>query len=148
MAYEIYEHNFKEKKIILAGIHDRGYKLAQLLEEQLKAIVPAEVKLVKVTVDKKDLLKSDVQLDCDPKELTNNTVIIVDDVLNTGKTLAYSQKPFLGLKLKKLEIAVLVNRSHILFPIMATYTGYELSTTINEHIEVNIGQSRKAVYLH
>jgi len=148
IAYEIYEDNFKEKKLVVAGIEDRGYKVAQLLATELTAISNIEVLLVKVSVDKKSILNSNIELDCDIKLLRNKSIILVDDVLNTGKTLAYSLKPFLNLEIKKLVIAVLVNRSHILFPIMATYTGYELSTTINEHIDVNIEKSPKGVYLN
>jgi len=148
IAYEIYEDNFKEKKLVVAGIEDRGYKVAQSLATELTAISTIEVLLVKVSVDKKSILNSNIELDCDTKLLRNKSIILVDDVLNTGKTLAYSLKPFLNLEIKKLVIAVLVNRSHILFPIMATYTGYELSTTINEHIDVNIEKSPKGVYLN
>jgi len=138
IAYEIYEDNFKEKKLVVAGIEDRGYRVAQLLAKELVTISTIQVLLVKVSVDKKSILNSNIELDCNPKLLKNKSIILVDDVLNTGKTLAYSLKPFLNLEIKKLVIAVLVNRSHILFPIMATYTGYELSTTINEHIDVYI----------
>ena len=148
IAYEIYEDNFKERKLVVAGIEDRGYRVAQSLVKELAAISTIEVLLVKVSVDKKSIMHSDIELDCNPKLLRNKNIILVDDVLNTGKTLAYSLKPFLNLEIKKLEIAVLVNRSHILFPIMATYTGYELSTTINEHIDVYIEKSPKGVYLN
>ena len=148
IAYEIYEDNFKEKKLVVAGIEDRGYRVAQSLAKELVTISNIQVLLVKVSVDKKSILNSNIELDCDPKLLKNKSIILVDDVLNTGKTLAYSLKPFLNLEIKKLVIAVLVNRSHILFPIMATYTGYELSTTINEHIDVYIEKSPNGVYLN
>jgi pyrimidine operon attenuation protein/uracil phosphoribosyltransferase len=73
---------------------------------------------------------------------------LVDDVLNTGKTLAYAMKPFLDKELKKMEIAVLVNRSHGLFPIRPDYTGYELATTFNDHILVDFSGVKYSVILH
>jgi pyrimidine operon attenuation protein/uracil phosphoribosyltransferase len=71
----------------------------------------------------------------------------VDDVLNTGRTLAYAMKPFFEVGVKKIEVAVLVNRSHTLFPIMPTYAGYALSTTLKDHVEVVLGK-KSSVYLH
>lgn len=140
MAYEIYEHNFKEKGIILAGIEGQGYILAKLLAKQVEAISPLEIKLVRVSLDKLAPQQSDVQLDCDLKDLKKKCIVLVDDVLNTGRTFAYGMKPFLTIEVKKIETAVLVNRSHTLFPIYPQYTGYELATTLKDHVEVNLSE--------
>jgi pyrimidine operon attenuation protein / uracil phosphoribosyltransferase len=146
MAYEMYEHNFKEKSLIVAGIEGQGYVLAQLLVKELESISPLTAKLVKVTLDKSEPQQSEVTLDCDLKNIRKKCIIVVDDVLNTGRTFAYGLKPFLDIEVKKIEIAVLVNRSHTLFPVYPQYTGYELSTTIKDHVEVNLGKET-AVYL-
>lgn len=146
MAFEIYEHNFKEKNIVIAGIDGQGYALATLLVEQVQLISPLEIALVKVTLDKLAPSQSSISLDCDVKTLKKKCIILVDDVLNTGRTFAYGMKPFLDVEVKKIETAVLVNRSHTLFPIYPQYTGYELATTIKDHVEVNLGEE-PAVYL-
>ena len=146
MAFEIYEHNFNEKALVIAGIDGQGYVLAKLLTKEVEAISPLEVKLVKVTLDKLAPQQSDVTLDCDLKEVKKKCIILVDDVLNTGRTFAYGLKPFLNIEVKKIETAVLVNRRHTLFPIYPQYTGYELATTIKDHVEVNLGKET-AVYL-
>jgi pyrimidine operon attenuation protein/uracil phosphoribosyltransferase len=145
MAYEIYEHNFKEKSIVLAGISGQGYILAELLAKNVEAISPLQIKLVRVTLDKLAPQQSDVILDADLKDLKKKCIILVDDVLNTGRTFAYGMKPFLTIEVKKIETAVLVNRSHTLFPIYPQYTGYELATTLKDHVEVNL--SEETVYL-
>ena len=145
MAYEIFEHNFKEKGIVVAGIEGQGYILAKLLAKEVEAIAPLEIKLVKVSLDKLAPQQSEVTLDCDLKELKKKCIVLVDDVLNTGRTFAYGMKPFLTIEVKKIETAVLVNRSHTLFPIYPQYTGYELATTIKDHVEVNL--SNETVYL-
>lgn len=147
MAYEIYEHNFKEKAIVVAGIDGQGYVLAKLLAKEVKSISPLEVKLIKVTLDKLAPQQSEVTLDTELTEVRKKCIILVDDVLNTGRTLAYGLKPFLNIEVKKIETAVLVNRSHGLFPIYPQYTGFQLTTTINDHVEVNLGKE-PAVYLH
>lgn len=146
MAFEIYEHNFNEKGVVIAGIDGQGYVLAKLLTKEVEAISPLEVKLVKLTLDKLAPQQSDVTLDCDLKDVKKKCIILVDDVLNTGRTFAYGLKPFLNIEVKKIETAVLVNRRHTLFPIYPQYTGYELATTIKDHVEVNLGKET-AIYL-
>jgi pyrimidine operon attenuation protein / uracil phosphoribosyltransferase len=145
MAYEIFEHNFKEKGIIIAGIEGQGYILAKLLAKEVENISPLEIKLVKISLDKLAPEQGEIKLDCDLKELKKKCIIMVDDVLNTGRTFAYGMKPFLTIEVKKIETAVLVNRSHTLFPIYPQYTGYELATTLKDHVEVNLGD--ETVYL-
>jgi pyrimidine operon attenuation protein / uracil phosphoribosyltransferase len=147
IAYEIYENNFKEKSIILAGIDGQGYSFAKLLAAELEGISPLQLKVVKVSLDKLAPQQSEVTLDIESKELKRKCIILVDDVLNSGRTLAYGMKPFLITDIKKIEVAVLVNRSHTLFPITPTYTGYRLTTTLNDHVEVVLGK-KSAVYLH
>lgn len=146
MAYEIYENNFTEKMIVIAGIGGQGYILAGLLIKEIESISPIKTMLVKVTLDKQAPQQSDVTLDCNVRELQRKCIILVDDVLNTGRTVAYGLKPFLNIEVKKIETAVLVNRSHTLFPIYPDYTGYELATTIRDHVEVVLGKET-AVYI-
>ena len=76
MAYEIFEHNFKEKGIVIAGIDGQGYILAKLLMKEVKSISPIEIKLVKVTLDKLSPLQSEVTLDCDLKDLKKKCIIL------------------------------------------------------------------------
>jgi pyrimidine operon attenuation protein/uracil phosphoribosyltransferase len=146
IAYEIYENNFSEKTIVLAGIDGQGYALAKILEKELKSISKLTVSLVKVSLDKFSPAQSDVSIDVQAKELKKKCIILIDDVLNTGRTLAYAMKPFTTTEIKKIEVAVLVNRSHTLFPIVPTYSGYELATTLTDHVEVKLGKEA-SVYL-
>ena len=148
IAYEIYENNYKEKKLVIAGITETGFNLAKLLIRGLKKISPFELQLVRIEIDKDDPAQGDVDLDCDLKTLKKTVIILVDDVLSTGRTFMHSMKPFLEIEVKKIETAVLVNRSHKSFPISADYKGYELSTTLNDHIEVKLEKDNFAVYLY
>lgn len=147
IAFEIYENNFKEKGIVLGGIDGQGYTLAQLICKELESISPLAVQMVKVTLDKLSPQQSEVTVDCEVKDFKKKCIVLIDDVLNTGKTIAFGMKPFLITEVKKIEVAVLVNRSHTLFPILPTYTGFELSTTLNERVDVVLGK-KAAVYLH
>lgn len=147
MAFEIYERNVNSAGIVFAGISGMGMSLAKLLADELKQISPLGVELVEVKLDKRAVSRSEVELS-GSLDLIDKTIILVDDVLNTGKTLVYAMKPFLDQEILKMEIAVLVNRSHGLFPLRPDYTGYELSTTLNEHIRVDVSGNQFSVQLH
>ena len=136
MAFEIYENNFEETQLYLAGIHENGYELAQLLAAELRQMSPLTVYLLGITLDKIHPLQHHIVLEPAQPELNNQVIILVDDVLNSGKTLAYSLQLFLKAEVKKIETATLINRHNTLFPITATYTGLALSTTLQEHIRV------------
>lgn len=147
IAFEIYEQNYKEKEIILAGIEANGYIFGQLLKEELSSISPIKITLIKVSLDKLAKVQTEVKLDTQTESLTNKVIIVIDDVLNTGRTLAYSLKPFLIIETAKIQTAVIVDRNHQDYPIAADYVGYSLSTTIREHIEVSFDESRFGVYI-
>jgi pyrimidine operon attenuation protein/uracil phosphoribosyltransferase len=146
IAYEIFENNFKEKSIIVAGIDGQGFLLAKQIASELEKISPIQIRIVKVSLDKLSPQQSEVKLDAENKDIKKKCIVLVDDVLNTGRTLAYGMKPFLSTEVKKIEVAVLVNRSNTLFPITPTYTGYELATTLTDHVQVVLGKNA-AVYL-
>lgn len=148
MAYEIYENNYKEKKLVIAGISGEGFTLAKLLVRELKKISPFELQLVRVDIDKDNPAKSEININCDLKTLNRSCLILVDDVLNTGRIFLHGLKPFLNIDAKKIQTAVLVNRRHKLFPISADFTGYELSTTLNDHIQVILDKEQFGVYLY
>lgn len=137
IAFEIYENNFQEEEIILAGIFDKGFLMAELLLFYLNKIDSSIiVTLIKVSLDKFSPTQSTIELDVSFEYLNNKSIILIDDVLNSGRTLAYSLRPFLKSEIKKIQIAVLINRGHKSFPVSADYVGYELSTTLMEHIDV------------
>jgi pyrimidine operon attenuation protein/uracil phosphoribosyltransferase len=148
MAYEVYEQNFEAQQLVLAGIHRNGYTLAELLARELEKISPIQVTLLQVSLDKTAPLQVPVSITPETTALGNAVVILVDDVLNTGKTLAYTLNALLQHNPKKIEIATLVNRHHTLFPVTSTYTGYSLATTLREHIDVVLEENEVAAYIH
>ena len=129
------------------GIDDMGLKLASLIREQLEQICDIRCHLVKVSIDKKASSQPKIMLEELPP-LQEPSVLIVDDVLNSGRTLAYVLEPFLKTPVKEIQTAVLVNRSHKKFPVSVDYKGYELATTIQEHIEVQLSEDDFAAYLY
>lgn len=148
IAFEIYEQNFEESSIILAGIAGEGYEFARLLSQELHAISPLDVKLIELRFDKTINQQSEIHFDDESVQVENQVVVVVDDVLNTGRTLAFALEPFLKVQMKKVQVAVIVDREHHKFPISADYVGYSLSTTISERVEVVLSrESEEGVYL-
>lgn len=148
IAYEVYEQNFEERGIIVAGVMGEGYAFAQRLVEELRAISPLDVQLAGLHFDKENPHQSSVEFNGDAINLENQVIIVADDVLNTGRTLMFALQPFLKVRIKKLQVAVIVDRNHHRFPVSADYVGYSLSTTINEHVEVILSDpDNEGVYL-
>jgi pyrimidine operon attenuation protein/uracil phosphoribosyltransferase len=148
LAYEVYENNFDEKSLLIVGIEGNGYKVAANLAEKLKEISKIKIQLGKIKIDKTKPWDGIPQIDFTEKDFVNKTVILVDDVLNSGKTLIYAVKLFLDKPVKKLSTAILVDRSHHRFPVKADYVGLTLSTTLQEHIEADFSKKgSEAVYL-
>ena len=146
LAWQIYEQNYKEKEIIIAGIADRGLLLAKKLADKLMEISNIKVKLATIKVDKDNPFYKDIEVDIQEKEYKKKVIILVDDVLNSGKTLMYGAKYFLSVPLKRLSTIVLVDRNHNRFPIKADFVGLSLSTTLKEHISVEL-EKNAGVYL-
>jgi pyrimidine operon attenuation protein/uracil phosphoribosyltransferase len=146
IAYQIAEVYLKDDRIILAGIANGGYTFAKELKKALSNIISSEIVLCKVTVNKTNPLDS-VITNLKPEEYKNCGVILCDDVLNSGTTLIYAVKHFLEVPLNRLKTAVLVNRNHKKYPVKADFKGISLSTTMEEHIEVQLDQKPYSVAL-
>lgn len=137
MAYELLENNSGEEELILAGIRESGSVIARNIQRHLKEIAGDRLatRLITITLDKKDpgpvTLSGSLLFD-------NKVIIVIDDVANSGRTLLYAMKPFLDFHPRKIECLVLVERSHKAFPIQPDYTGLSLSTTLQEHIYVEV----------
>lgn len=146
IAVQLHEENHAEKAIVLIGIAPRGARLAQRLKELIAADNGPRVDLVELSLDKSRPLEAPVQLGVDLDALKGRVVVLVDDVLMSGRTLMYAVAHLIRVPLKKLTTVVLVDRRHRSFPIRADIVGLTLSTTLQEHISVELGR-KDAVYL-
>ena len=146
IAYQIYENNLDEKELILVGVAPRGSDLALCFGKALEGFSALKINYATLTINKKkpiDGVSCDLQLN----ELENKSIVIVDDVLNTGNTLIYAVQYFLQIPVKQIKTAVIVNRNHKKFPIKADFKGISLSTSTNEHISVILDGAKSGIYL-
>ena len=148
IAYQILEDNLDEQEIVLAGIWDRGYKLALRLNEVLSKISDLKIIMLKIDLDRLNT-KLVANTDLDESYWKNKVVILVDDVLNSGKTLAYGLGVFLNTPHKKIRTVVLVDRRHKIFPIATDFVGLQLATVLKERVDVvmDVAGEEDRVYL-
>lgn len=133
MALEVAEQNLDEKELIIAGINGNGEIVAKSLAIELNKVHSFQIQTITVHINKKQPLEVSVKESID---FNNKSILIVDDVANTGRIIMYALKPFLNSYPKKIQTLVLVERSHKLFPIQNDYTGLSVTTTLQEHIAV------------
>jgi len=148
IAIEILENNYNQKEIILAGINNNGYGFAQLLQKAIQKRTDIKSTLAQIKLNPAKPTAGEVTLSMEESEFKNKVVIIIDDVANTGRTIFYAFKPFLEILTKKVEVAVLVDRTHKSFPIKVDYVGMSLATTLKDNIVVELlSKSEMEVYL-
>ena len=135
LAYQILESNINSPEIILIGIHQNGYNLSKIIFKELKTITEIKTELFFVKINKKSPLKN-IVFECEKEYLKNKSIVLIDDVLNTGKTLIYCTKSLLDVELNSFKTVVLIDRNHKKFPIKVDYKGMSVSTSIADHIEL------------
>jgi pyrimidine operon attenuation protein/uracil phosphoribosyltransferase len=146
IAYQIYESNSDEKEVVVSGIIGNGYIFAEKLVAVLTEISDINVHICLVTIDKKNPLIP-VTTSLGVSDYKDKSLVLVDDVLNSGTTLIYGVKHFLDVPLKRFKTAVLVNRNHKKYPVKADFKGVSLSTSIKEHVQVDFSKEDSVAYL-
>ena len=146
ISYQIVESSINRKEIVIIGIKNNGFIFAQKIHDFLKKITDQKIELLSVEINKKNPNES-ITFKNKFNTIDNSSVILIDDVLNTGKTLMYSIKFLLNYKINQLKTAVLIDRNHKDFPVKVDFKGLSLSTTMNEHVEVVLKKNNEGVYL-
>ncbi|RMG85674.1 MAG: phosphoribosyltransferase [Bacteroidetes bacterium] len=138
LAIEIFENNYREEEIILAGINNNGMSFAEMLMNALLELTDKKITLTRIRLNPANPVANEILLEMPVEDVKDKVLIIVDDVANTGRTIFYAFKPVFGTLPKKVEVAVLVNRTHKSFPVKVDYCGLSLATTLKDNIDVKI----------
>ena len=138
IAWQIYEEFHAQEKVVIAGIARRGYLLAQLLKTELEKISALHIDLRELSLNKDEPLSEPVRLSPAGENFEDQNIVVVDDVLNSGATLIYGVRYFLGFDVRSMSTVVLVDRNHKRYPVKADFKGLSLSTSLKEHVSVNI----------
>ncbi len=141
LAYEIAEQNYDAREIVLLGINNNGWRFAKLLQASLEEVLPGKSSLSRLRLNPAKPNVDPIVIDNEINHLKGKSLIVVDDVANTGRTLFYAVKPLLEIIPAKVQMAVLVDRMHKSFPVHVDFVGLSLATTVQDHIEVHLGKS-------
>lgn len=147
LAHQIIENCFEEPAIFIGGIDGNGYLLAEKLTSIIKNNSDLNCELFKISINKEEPWSEKIQLDTDINHLKNGYIILVDDVVNSGKTMQYALVEFLQIPTKAIKTVTLVDRKHRRFPIKADFVGLTLSTTLKERVEVDLISNDKKAFL-
>jgi pyrimidine operon attenuation protein / uracil phosphoribosyltransferase len=137
LAWQIYENNMDSQSIWIAGIDERGSYLADLIKNELSNISPQILKTLQIVIDRKNY-EASFYSDFNMDELKDAVVILVDDVINSGKTIVSAMLPMFQKQVFKLQLLVLASRSHKMYPVVADFVGISMATTIQEHLSFNM----------
>lgn len=146
IAHQIMECNIGEKEIIIAGIEKNGYIIATKLKQSIASISDVKITTCSVKINKEKLLDQ-VTTSVDKNYYLNKSLVLVDDVLNSGATLIYAVKHFLNTEVKQFKTAVLINRNHKKYPVKADFKGISLSTTTVSHVKVRFTNNNAEAFL-
>lgn len=147
ITQQIIEDNYNEKELIIIGISEKGFLLAKKIVSLLQQLQTSiNIDLIELIIDKSNPKTNLVELKPD-KSFQHKKVILIDDVLNSGKTLMHAAAHVLEKNISKMKTIVLVDRRHRLFPIKADWVGMTLSTTMQEHIRVHFIKDEIKIYL-
>lgn len=147
LGHQVLENCFEEPVIYIGGICGNGIKLAHELERIIASNSNQDVIVFEITVNKDEPWKEPIKLSIDENLLKNAYIILVDDVLNSGKTMQYALVKFLERPTKSIKTVALVDRTHRRYPIKADFVGLSLSTTLKERVEVDLDGENSRAYL-
>ncbi|MEX1187770.1 MAG: phosphoribosyltransferase family protein [Bacteroidia bacterium] len=136
IALEIIERTYSEEHVVIVGIESSGFELAKRICLELEHFESKKFPCFSIKINKPSPLDQPISTNVNTSELGNSVVIIIDDVQNSGKTMAYAVKYFLQFPVKAIQTCVLIDRRHNRFPVRADYVGLSLSTTLKEHVSV------------
>ena len=140
LAYQIIENSHNDEFILIVGVKEKGFMISNIIVDRLTKISTKKIELKYIDLDKsnpKKYIKSD--LNCSKKY---EKVFLIDDVLNTGKTLMYSVNKLLEYDFNIIKTVVLIDRNHKKFPVKVDFKGISLSTNFDDTVKLNFKKNK------
>ncbi len=147
LAHQLLENCFDEKQLFLGGISGNGIILANRIAEIIRKHSNLKVNVFEIFINKVEPWSEKTRLTAEKEELKNGYIVLVDDVLNSGKTMQYALIEILQFPTKAIKTLTLVDRTHRRFPIKANFVGLSLSTTLKDRVEVILTGDNAKAYL-
>ena len=138
ISYEIIEKNRDLNDIVVVGIKTRGVNLAQRIIANIDSIEGVKVQNGELDIYAyRDDIENEVEVTLPNLDVLGKTVILVDDVLYTGRTIRAAMDAIMDIgRASRIQLAVLIDRGHRELPITANYVGKNIPTSNNEKVKV------------
>lgn len=147
LGHQLLENCFEEPTIFIGGICGNGIKLAEELRSIIQSESDQHIEVFEIIINKDEPWSEPIRLTIPQEKLKNGYIVLVDDVLNSGKTMQYALVKFLEQPTKAIKTVALVDRTHRRYPIKADFVGISLSTTLKERVEVNLDPENSYAFL-
>ena len=147
LAHQLLENCFNEERLFLGGISGNGIILANRIADIIRQHSDLEVVVFEIFINKSEPWSEKTRLTAEKEALKNGYIVLVDDVLNSGKTMQYALMEILQFPTKAIKTLTLVDRTHRRFPIKANFVGLSLSTTLKDRVEVVLDGDKTKAYL-
>jgi len=148
LGHQLIEVAFDQEIIYLGGIIGNGYILAKLLADVIAQNSSLQVICFEIKLNKDEPWSEPITFSIEQKELKNSYIVLIDDVVNSGKTMQYALLKFLEQATKAIKTVALIDRQHRRYPIKTDFAGLSLSTTLKNHVEVDFTKSNEKVFLY
>ena len=147
LGHELIENCFEETELFIGGISGNGYKLAKMITDIIEKNASLKITSFEIKINKSEPWAEPISLSIEESRLKKGYIILVDYVINSGKTLQYALVKFLEQPTKAIQTVVLVDRKHRRYPIKANFVGISLSTTLQDRIEVDLSEGDTKAFL-
>lgn len=147
LAYQILENCFEEKSILIGGIQGNGQILAKKISSIISDNSNLNVLNFELQINKEEPWREPINLTIESSKIKDSYIIVVDDVVNSGKTLIYALNKILEHPTKAIKTVTLVDRQHRRYPVKTDFKGLELSTTLKDRIEVDFNEDESKAFL-
>lgn len=136
IAHQVSEDNRGAKELVIFGINERGFAVAELLQQNLKDLSNNDLQCRQLFVQRKEPAHTDLSL-------KNKYVLLVDDVIFTGTTMFDALNQITREHSPdEIHTATLIDRGHRKFPVFAQFVGLDLPTKLDEHVDVELKKNR------
>ncbi len=147
LAFQLLENCFEEQSLFLGGIVGNGIVIANHIAKIIQSNSKVNVIVFEIKINKSEPWAEKTVLTANKEDLKNGYIVLIDDVLNSGKTMQYALMEILQFPTKAIKTLTLVDRTHRRFPIKADFVGLSLSTTLKNRVEVILSEKDEKAYL-
>lgn len=139
LAHQVLENHFENESLAIVGLNERGKVLAEKISAILADIYDGHIEQLHLTAKRNEIKEIEITVETiEPFEaLKNQTVILVDDVVDSGQTLMFAASFLLQFHPMHLQTLALIDRNHRKFPIQVNYIGHKVATTLHEHVKLD-----------